>query len=219
MLKTEDMKLGIDYEEMSNEELVDLAKIKDDYAASQLYINVERLFWQMILKYKKTTPFNEADLMEGCHMAFIKTIKYFDTSKGFKFTTYLTKSITLEYYNMKVRATRSNRALDYNSYSLNWKIDENDGDSEFISIFNYEEDFSNVNIIDYQEGVNYAMSFVTKDYKDYMIDLLYQNLNNREVAEKIGKTHQAVSATLIKFKKNIEEYVFHKENHRLVKIK
>lgn len=80
---------------MNNEELIKLAKNGDTEAYNQLFINNDRLIWDIAHKFSHT-GIELSDLYSLAALGMLKAYHKFDINRGLKFTTYCVKSMRNE---------------------------------------------------------------------------------------------------------------------------
>lgn len=189
--------------DLSNEELCVLAQNNPNdvkYAHALFEKNKKLLTRIAFLLYKKYTGYNgyiynEDDYIYAGYEVILRVIRTFDNEKGFKFTTYLSRTFENYILDTFFHRTHSGKPREMCCYttSLNAKITtvENKtagNDTEIIDLI--KDDYSLENDLDdknfYEETIK-IMRSICKSEREFQ--MLYRRLTKGETLEKIGNTY------------------------------
>lgn len=201
-------------EELTNEELVINYQDGDDYAATILWQRNQGLIHKTINKFNNYDFIEKEDKMSACSKAFVTSIKKFDGSKGYKFTTYLGRAMYNEIIQEGDASGKNRNAMNLKTkvFSYDNQIPNAHGETEFwerLEQFKVEDEYFKVDKIDssmeLKKAFDYAVSKINKDYQEHLPKVYYGELTAGEVAEITGKSPQSVNYQLRAFEKNVVE--------------
>ena len=121
---------------MINEELVMLIKGGDDGCCPQLWEQVRRLIVMQAKRYyfkcEKYNGTDVEDLVQSGYFAILRAIQYYEPEKGFKFLTFLDKTLLNSFREATGLRTSKRDALNF-STSLDEPVSE-DGSSTLLDL-------------------------------------------------------------------------------------
>ena len=155
-----------------------------------VYMVMNKNYKGFILK----NPQLEEDLIQIGMIALFNSIKLYDESKGFKFSSFACTNIKNAMYNFC-----KNESTKYLNRDGDKSVDETiDGSEEKFSLldtFGVEEDFSN---IEASEILEFVKSQGEKVY--YIAYYLSEGYTMQQIGERIGMSKQNVSVTVSKLR-------------------
>lgn len=211
----------LDVNQYSNEELVKMYRDNVDYAADVLWEQNLGLTNNFISRQQAFNYFYYDDLLHMAHVAFISSLKYYDESKGFKFTALYGKAFNMEISDEINKRHRPKHKV--NTTSLDLQLGKTD-ESNLYNLLRYEMDYSNVEIDtqEVSEAIKYALGLIKPIYHEYILEYLLMDdrPSTRILAERITKetgehkTQQIISKTIENFRKYAKDYIFYNDNKR-----
>lgn len=206
----------------TNEELMRTYRAGDDYAADVLWEQNKGLTLTFIGRYMKSSEFNEEELHSMAHFAFTSAIKYYDESKGWKFTTLYDKSFRSRISNEIVFNHRPMRSeMKCVSLQSPIKYTEKALEDYLLCEDTYNEWNFGVDVIN--EAIRYGLSHFKKEYHVHAINYIFKDIGTMEeiakaISEETGvpRTHQAVSITFRRIRSHIKDYLIYEENKRII---
>ena len=211
----------LDVNQYSNEELVKMYRDSVDYAADVLWEQNLGLTNKFISRQQAFNYFYYDDLLHMAHVAFISSLKYYDESKGFKFTALYGKAFNMEISDEINKSHRPKHKVKTTSLDLQLGIAE---ESNLYNLLRYEMDYSNVEIDmqEVSEAIKYSLSLIKPIYHEYILEYLLMDdrPSARILAERITKetgehkTQQIISKTIENFRKYAKDYIFYNDNKR-----
>ncbi len=207
----------------TNEELIQMHRNGVEFAADVLWEQNLGVTHILIMKIHGKNHFKYNDLMSIAHLAFTRSLMYFNPDKGFKFNSLYGRSFFMRLSNEVTDSKRCNRqGIKHVSAETTVTPDGiTIGDlMKYNANFeDYEHDYQVIS-----EAFQYGLDNLKVDYHPYVVEYVFgdSNLTMEEIAEKITKstgiwrTHQAVSKAFQKFRKNVQEYLLWDENKRII---
>lgn len=211
----------LDVNQYSNEDLVSMHRNDIEFAADVLWDQNLGLTNKFISRQQAFGHFYYDDLLHIAHIAFVRSLKYYDESKGFKFTALYGKAFNMALSNEISKSHRPKHKVSVLSLDLKLGITD---ESNLYNLLRYEMDYS-IAEVDRQEisdSINYGLSLVKPIYRKYIVEYLFMDdrPSYRTLAEKITeetgehKTQQSISKTFENFRKHVKDYVFYSDNKR-----
>lgn len=211
----------LDVNQYSNEVLVSMHRGNIEFAADVLWEQNLGLTNKFISRQQAFSHFYYDDLLHIAHIAFVRSLKYYDESKGFKFTALYGKAFNMALSNEISKSHRPKHKV--NTTSLDLQLGKTD-ESNLYNLLRYEMDYSKVEIDmqEVSEAIKYSLSLIKPIYHEYILEyLLMDNRPSaRVLAERITKetgehkTRKIINKTIENFRKYAKDYIFYNDNKR-----
>ena len=190
---------------MSNEELAIEIQNGNKTAIIQLWEQVERfIISQAHTYYKKLEATGReyipepTDLISEGYFAMLEAVKYYSPSKGYKYITYLSKTLKKAFYAASGYRTLKTQNEPLNKCkSLNIPISDESDNIEVIDTITDKsayEAFSAIEITDRNHIISNVLSSLNEADKQLLQLKYWQNLSYAEIGRIMGISYKAVIA-------------------------
>lgn len=191
-------------EELSNEELILLAKNGDKKAYEFFFDKNIKLSYLIAHRWDKT-PFCFDDIVQMCNLGLVKAYNTFDIGKKFKFSTYATSIMNNEIL-MSLRKHKAKYRLDV---SLDTPVyqDRDGNDLTILDILEVPEDFFTPDKkMDFDNAVKQYFEKASNKEKE-IFDLYKKGLSQRDVGKVLNISQSYVSRITSKIEFSIKEII------------
>lgn len=192
-------------DKMSNEELAIEIQNGNKEAVIQLWEQVEKfIISQAHTYYRKLEATGReyipepTDLIAEGYFAMLEAVKYYSTRKGYKYITYLSKTLKKAFYAVSGYKTLKEQNEPLNKCkSLNIPLNEDSDNIEVIDIVTDKsayEAFSAIEITDRNHIISNVLSSLNEADKQLLQLKYWQNLSYAEIGRIMGISNKAVIA-------------------------
>ena len=196
---------------MTNEELAIKAKKGEKDALRCLYIANERIIYKLLQGYigKAEQQLLEADdLQQSCYFAFLKALRYYDSEKPYRFSTYLSHHVKNTLNGILGKRYSRYKWQKFDTVSLDIPIDGLSDESVTVldsivdATANTEQAIEDMEISDTLKSELKAL----KPRAQRVLQMRYGlNMTFQEVGDRLGISKQAVQQTEAKSLNQLRE--------------
>ncbi len=200
------LKNNINYANLTDEEIVNLAQLGDKSATEYIVGKYKELVEIRSAPYFMAGGDREDLIQEGL-LGLYKAVKTYDSNRRANFKTFAEICVVRQMISAVKSATRK-KNIPLNHYvSIHTSNDETDA----IAIKLVDSKNQNPeNIVIEKEsakGMESKINSVLSDFESQVLDYYLLGISYREIAQIIGKTPKAVDNALFRIKKKIEKYI------------
>lgn len=199
------VRAGQCYPDMTNEQLVELAKGQDPLASDELY----RRFKNMVRC--KARPYflmgaDHEDLLQEGMIGFYKAVRDFDSAKNASFRSFAEMCVTRQLLTA-IKSAASDKHMPLNRYESLYKPAYDESTDQLIDVLDSGSAIDPEELVlrhEYSTSVEQALNERLTSLEQSVLDLYLTGMSYAEIADALGRGTKTVDNALQRIRKKLE---------------